>query len=185
MNVNDACVDLTLTLAVDGYPTQTLHGTATSLDGGLGPIVVGDLDGMLVIPLPATHGVPSSGCQGGNCTDVPLEITLRGLRIRLESDAARTTLLPQSRLVGFIYYGDRSSAYSALGPSSLESGLAAFATQAGLTSTYATELSTAFASAVDLHMDSDGELGRCTGATLTTLDANAISFTLNLAGTAP
>lgn len=180
-NFADLCVDVVLRLDTPELGVQTLHGTASLSSTS---IYVAFADPLL-LPLASSAGVPSSGCVSGTCVAASLRLTLRGLRLDLIFDTNRTAIRPGSILTGYIFVDDPAEEFAPIESTSWLTAVDSFATDAGLTPAFASELRTSFLDARDLHMVSDGRIRPCTGTTPDSLDANAVSFSFDVGGAAP
>lgn len=168
---DDPCVGITLEFDSIANGVSSVSGAATVV----GDAVTAALDGSVVLYPTVNPIMATTDCIGGVCSPAVLPIRVGQPRIALALDPMHFTIV-SGTLAGVVYYGDPSTAYTAWTTESLEAQVASYGTSANLLQSASDQLSASFASGLDLHMNTDGTIGQCSGPDVTSTDRNALSI---------
>lgn len=177
----DSNVCARLTARGGGMPDTAIFGVGHSAQNVV--YVVFDSD----LSLAMTPTLPPTACTDDTCAPSSLAFTVRAPRARLLLDASHSRIESGS-LGGMLFLGDCTDgtldpasgaciggSYADLDAASFAASFRSFATEAHLRPELATSILDAFLGARDLHLDPSGALTPCNGASVDSVDANALS----------
>lgn len=179
---NDPCVGIHASIGLVGNAPIVVTGTGSLTNN----VLTAYFSEQLQFNVQLADQIPPASCTPVNdagmmyCRPGTLSLTVRGARAKVILDANHTQAQPGSLIGGYIFFNDADPAYNVANQTGFQTALNSFASMVGLGTSFTNMAIQAFSGARDLHMEPNGTLSPCTGASTTSTNRNTVSVALGV-----